>query len=576
MNHHPSRLRPLAAVAAAACLAAAGSALADSGSFSTLTYNVAGLLEPFSSSNPATNTPLISCRIKGYTLVNVQEDFNYHAALYDSCDDHPYRSPTSGGMGIGSGLNTLSYLPYMDWRRGDWSDCNGVDCLTPKGWTHARVRLAEGTYLSLFNLHTQAQTEDADLVARRRNVLQLLADIEANAPADAVIVMGDTNTRYTRSGDNMTEALKRGFTDVWVQKVRGGVVPTAGAAALTDCSARTSPQCEVVDKVLFRGNAQIDLSALSYLVDTSFVDAAGNQLSDHYPISVNWAYQTRSERLRLSDTVGGPHGQGFNDVGLLPAEAAVDRLVIRTGSRVDRVETVLSSGAVLGHGGSGGSASTLTLGSNETLQSLRACTGEVSGETRIFHVRFTTSAGRTLQGGSTTGSCTTFTAPSGWQIIGFHGRSGDGLNKVGVVYMPIPSARPAAASYQQLVNVQSGLCLDIAGGKPGNGVNVQQYTCNGGDWQKWHYDALTGLVRSKADPRYCLDNDGSFNDGANIKLWTCTGNSHQRFTWVAETGVLRMRTHGQQVVDAVGTAAGGDVITYGDWGGLNQRWRMLP
>src|SRR5687768_7805717 len=66
-------------------------ALAD-GRFSAVTYNVAGLLELFSSSNPSANTPIISCKLRGYTLVNVQEDFNYHASLYDSCDDHPFRS----------------------------------------------------------------------------------------------------------------------------------------------------------------------------------------------------------------------------------------------------------------------------------------------------------------------------------------------------------------------------------------------------------------------------------------------------------------------------------------------------
>ncbi len=160
----------------AAWLASDEKAQAD-GTFTALTYNVAGLLEPFSSGNPAANTKVISCKIRGYTLVNVQEDFNYHAALYDTCDDHPYRSATSGGMGIGSGLNTLSYLPYQDWERVRWDHCNGVDCLTPKGFTHARVRLEEGVYLSLYNLHAQAQTASADLSARRQNILQLLAHI---------------------------------------------------------------------------------------------------------------------------------------------------------------------------------------------------------------------------------------------------------------------------------------------------------------------------------------------------------------------------------------------------------------
>ena len=103
------------------------------GGFTTLTYNVAGLLEPFSGGNPAVNTPIISCLIRDYDLVQLQEDFNYHAALYDSCDNHLYRSPTSGGMGVGSGLNILSNIPYGDFGRITWNACDGVDCLTPKG-----------------------------------------------------------------------------------------------------------------------------------------------------------------------------------------------------------------------------------------------------------------------------------------------------------------------------------------------------------------------------------------------------------------------------------------------------------
>lgn len=110
-------------------LAAFGAQAQTSGSFSTLGYNVAGLLEPFSGGNPAVNTPIISCLIRDFQIVQVQEDFNYHAALYDSCDDHPYRSPTSGGMGFGDGLNQLSDFPYSDWTRVEWDACDGVDCL---------------------------------------------------------------------------------------------------------------------------------------------------------------------------------------------------------------------------------------------------------------------------------------------------------------------------------------------------------------------------------------------------------------------------------------------------------------
>ena len=60
----------------------------------------------------------------------------------------------------------------------------------------------------------------------------------------------------------------------------------------------------------------------------------------------------------------------------------------------------------------------------------------VDGRTRIFYARYTTSNGRTLAGGSTTSDCTTFTAPAGMAIVGFHGRSGDEVDKTGVIYAP--------------------------------------------------------------------------------------------------------------------------------------------
>ncbi|MEW6444539.1 MAG: ricin-type beta-trefoil lectin domain protein [Pseudomonadota bacterium] len=560
---------------AAACLSALTSPVQAAG-FSTVSYNVAGLLEGISSGSPAANTPLISCKIKGYTLVNVQEDFNYHAALYDTCDDHTYRSATSGGMGIGSGLNTLSYLPYQDWYRGDWNDCNGVDCLTPKGWTHARVRLAEGVYLSLYNLHTQAQTEEADLVARRKNILQLLSYIETNSPTDAIIVMGDTNTRYTRSGDNIREFLKRGFKDVWIEKKRGGSLPTQGAASLMDCRDLSGANCEIVDKVLYRGNPFITLTPNGFLVDNAkFVDAAGKPLSDHYPVIVDWSWNTSSNYI-LSDLLGGPHGTAFNDVGTLPATAAVQKIVMRAGERVDRVESVLSNGHVMSHGGTGGSERSLTLGSNEHLTSVDLCSEKHNGHTRIFHAKFTTSSGRTLSGGTTTSNCVTYRAPNGYQIVGFHGRSDSEVDKLGAVYMPIPGSKPPAASYLQIVNRQSGMCLDINGGKMADGTLVGQWNCSGADWQKWSYDAHTGLVRSKKDPRYCLDNGGVHDNGARLKIWSCNGNANQRFNLNASTGVLAMRTNPSQVADAVVNDGSNAVITYSNWGGANQRWNFTP
>jgi hypothetical protein len=117
--------------------------------------------------------------------------------------------------------------------------------------------------------------------------------------------------------------------------------------------------------------------------------------------------------------------------------------------------------------------------------------------------------------------------------------------------------------------------MDINNANLAPGTDVIQWSCNGANWQKWSYDGATGLIRSLHDPRYCLDNSGSYDNGANIVIWTCNGSSNQRFTVDEVTGTLSVRTNPVQVIDAVGTSPGNDVITHGDWGGRNQRWSFI-
>ena len=407
-----------------------------SGTFTTLTYNVAGLLEPFSSAHPSQNTSAISCLIRDYDIVQVQEDFNYHAALYDSCDDHPYRSPTSGGMGFGSGLNILSRFSYSDFERIAWKNRSGSDALTPKGFTLSRVRLAEGVYLDMYNLHAQSEVTETALANSRSNMEQLLSFIESHSAGNAVIVMGDTNTRYTREGQSIGDFLAHGFHDVWIELIRGGVKPTLGASPLTSCANPTSADCEIVDKVLYRSNRNVQLVPLAYRVENErFVNAQGEMLSDHWPVRVSWQLATAAE-WRLSDVWGGPHGDAFNDLALLPTEPVVSRLALRAGSRVDQVGVTLSSGLTLSHGGNGGGLQTLALDAGESLSSVELCSGQKNGHTRIFYAAFKTNEARTLAGGSRTSRCTTYTAPPGFQIVGFHGRSAEEIDELGVIYAP--------------------------------------------------------------------------------------------------------------------------------------------
>ncbi|WP_328937311.1 jacalin-like lectin [Streptomyces tauricus] len=422
---------------AATSPAQAATAAPTSGTFNVLTYNVAGLPEGLSSGNPEVNTPLLAPRLGAYDIVNVQEDFNYHAALYAG-DNHPYRTATSGGVPFGDGLNTLSDHTFEDFERVGWNNCTGTNCLTPKGFSLARVRLAEGVFVDVYNVHTNADSTDDALAARRANIEQLSDFVQANSAGNAVVVMGDTNTRYTRSGDNIrTLASENGLTDAWVQLVRGGSAPAQGSDALVCPTTAPTNSCEVVDKILYRGSDLVNLSASRYGNEwAKFLDSAGGNLSDHFPHTVDFSW-TLPAKLRASDFFGGPHGTAFNDADDLPAAPAPRTLTLRGGSRLDAVSLTLDGGTSLTHGGTGGTAASLTLATGEHLTSVKLTQGQKDGRTRIFSAAFTTDKSRTVSAGTPTSDTVTYTAPAGWQIVGFTGRAGTEIDKLGVLYAPI-------------------------------------------------------------------------------------------------------------------------------------------
>ncbi|KFA65061.1 hypothetical protein S40285_03115 [Stachybotrys chlorohalonatus IBT 40285] len=272
-------------------------ALAATGQFSVLAMNVAGLPAALQGNDipgdKAVNSRLIGAKFAeyDYDIINMQEDFNYHAYIYET-DTHAHRTPTSGGVPFGSGLNTVSNFPFTSYQRIRWNKCStfdGADCLTPKGFTFMRVEIAAGVFIDAYNLHSDAGTTSADLSARRSNIQQVSDYITANSAGNAVIVFGDTNTRYSRTGDNIRLFREaNGMTDVWVQLVRGGVEPTAESL----CSnPSTTNDCEIVDKVLYRSGTNVRLQATRFNYESSrFLQADGSLLSDHNPVLAEFTW----------------------------------------------------------------------------------------------------------------------------------------------------------------------------------------------------------------------------------------------------------------------------------------------
>lgn len=283
-------------------------------------------------------------------------------------------------------------------------------------------------------------TEADDEKARNSNLQQVADYIDTWSVGNAVLVMGDTNSRYTRQDDTGIRVFKsqNGLKDAWVVNEKGGVYPTAGADALLCDNPSASLTCETVDKVLYRGSNLVSLSADSFLyAGKQFLNTnpqyLGQILSDHNPVLVGFSWST-SSALRQSQFSGGPHGDWFNDAPKLPASPVASVLTFRGSKRLDGVSIKLTDGTTFTHGGTGGTANSLTLAAGERWISTELCTGQYNGWTRNFYIKATTSKGRTLEAGTATGDCSTFVADSGYGVVGFMGQDGDEIDQLALIY----------------------------------------------------------------------------------------------------------------------------------------------
>jgi hypothetical protein len=304
------------ATAAALMMAVPSAALA--GSFAVMSYNVRGIPSPpieDRTAQIAAIAPLLEdfhtpgppyAGIAGFVGLQELFDAGYYSTLTNPATiTYPYLTVKDAGgpLGTGDGLNMLSDFQVDDFARTQWANCfgtgadNGSDCDTNKGFTFGRVLLEAGVSVDVYTLHADAGQDAGSQDARRKNIIQLLGAINTNSPEGTpVIVLGDTNSLYTRNGtDNLQDLVfGAGLTDVWVQMRRSGLVPSAGDPIDGDCD--TDPgsiNCELVDKILFRDGSLLVFAPQSYAVlDQMFSDGQGNDLSDHYPVAVTFDYAT--------------------------------------------------------------------------------------------------------------------------------------------------------------------------------------------------------------------------------------------------------------------------------------------
>lgn len=284
--------------------AALRSDTARSGSFSVITYNIAGLPQVISSAKTprSESTVAIGRKLNAFDIVHVQEDFNYNSRLYSPGNQHPYRSKTKGAVLFGDGLNTLSRYPVTDLRRIAWNHCTGADCYTPKGFSYSRIEVGSGVFVDFYNVHANAFNHKPAAAARRENLRQLSAYIGKHSRGMAVIVMGDLNAHYSYSGDNVQELIEdNNLSDVWVDLKCNKKYPFGSAALPASDIMSLTDTSETIDKILYRSSTQVSLSAASYQFEKSlFQNDEGQPLSDHHPVSAVFRWTLPAKPVLLT------------------------------------------------------------------------------------------------------------------------------------------------------------------------------------------------------------------------------------------------------------------------------------
>ena len=86
-------------------------------------------------------------------------------------------------------------------------------------------------------------------------------------------------------------------------------------------------------------------------------------------------------------------------------------------------------------------------------------------------------------------------------------------------------------NYYAVVNMNSGLCLDVPNGSTAPGVELQQWTCWSGDMQQWALYQAGGssVTLRNLKSGLCVDDKNWGGAGASLQQWDCNNLAVQ--TW---------------------------------------------
>ena len=299
------------------------------GTFTAATYNVDGSpnkisLFTINGDGPGSDgTKNISKKIASdnWDFVGFSEDFAYHTELTSALSGWTfgkYRGNISSkaltstidtdGLGFAARNATCSFSNenIVKFTSSSGGLTSGANTCIKKGFRHYVMTLADGTQIDVIITHMNTYSSSGSghinaQHAQLKQIAQYVNGLKANNRP--IIIMGDTNCRYTRH-DFQTYfwgVLDISFEvkDPWVEFQWDGVYPTYGGKSLmvsdatgtnssTDIICENTQKGEVVDKIIYINNpdAPVQISANSYLRDYD----GYNGLADHMPIVVEFSY----------------------------------------------------------------------------------------------------------------------------------------------------------------------------------------------------------------------------------------------------------------------------------------------
>ncbi|MBV9226367.1 MAG: RICIN domain-containing protein [Acidobacteriaceae bacterium] len=165
----------------------------------------------------------------------------------------------------------------------------------------------------------------------------------------------------------------------------------------------------------------------------------------------------------------------------------------------------------------------------------------------------------------------------------FKGKATDGLD-LGSNLQSMTGTLTTPTGWVKVVSKNSGKCLDITGISTAPGAPLQQWTCTGGDNQKFQFTPVPGGYKVTAkNSGLQLDVWGGPNatqDGPAIKQWPYWGGANEIFQVSQEMDgyyTIHPADSGKCFdVSGISKNDGAPVTQWTCWGGDNQKWSFIP